>query len=209
MNLKIKQNIPTEEFDYVMLKSVLKNYKNPRVKINDLIKRNNIVRVKKGLYVFGSNISQNLYTKETLSNLIYGPSYISMEYALSYYGIIPERAETITNVTNKRNKMFETPIGRFTYKYINPKLYSFGITQIEIDDLHRILIATKEKAIADLLYFSTKMKDTKQLELFIFDDMRFDENQLKKLNKIKLKQLTRLYSGNVKLFYSLWEKIHE
>ncbi len=209
MNLKIKQNIPTEEFDYVMLKSVLKNYKNPRVKINDLIKKNNIVRVKKGLYVFGSNISQNLYTKETLSNLIYGPSYISMEYALSYYGIIPERAETITNVTNKRNKMFETPIGRFTYKYINPKLYSFGITQIEIDDLHRILIATKEKAIADLLYFSTKMKDTKQLELFIFDDMRFDENQLKKLNKIKLKQLTRLYSGNVKLFYSLWEKIHE
>ena len=209
MDLKLKQNIPIEEFDYVMLKSVLKNYKNPRVKINDLIKRNKIVRVKKGLYIFGSTISHNFYIKETLANLIYGPSYISMEYALSYYGIIPERTETITNVTNKRNKMFETPIGRFSYKYINPKLYSFGITQIEIDDLHRVLIATEEKAIADLLYFSKSMKHTKQLELFIFDDMRFDENQLKKLNKTKLRQLNHLYSGNVALFYSLWEKIHE
>lgn len=209
MDLKLKQNIPTEEFDYVMLKSVLKNYKNPRVKINDLIKKNKIVRVKKGLYIFGSTISNNFYIKETLANLIYGPSYISMEYALSYYGIIPERTETITNVTNKRNKIFETPIGKFTYKYINPKLYSFGITQIEIDNLHRVLIATEEKAIADLLHFSKSMKLIKQLELFIFDDMRFDENQLKKLNKTKLKQLSYLYSGNVTLFYKLWEHIHE
>ncbi len=209
MNLGLKQSIPIEEFDYVMLKSVLKNYKNPRVKINDLIKKQEIIRVKKGLYIFGANLSQNLYIKETLANLIYGPSYISMEYALSYYGIIPERTETITNVTNKRNKMFKTPIGRFTYKYINPKLYSFGITQIEIDEFHRVLIATKEKAVADLLYFSKIMNDVKKLELFIFDDMRFDEIQIKKLNKTKLKQLNCLYSGNVALFYLLWKRIHE
>lgn len=209
MELKLRHNIHIEEFDYVMLKSALKNYKNPRVKINDLLKRNEIIRVKKGLYVFSSNNSTNLYIKETLANLIYGPSYISMEYALSFYGIIPERTETITNVTNKRNKMFETPIGRFAYKYINPELYSFGITQIEIDNLHRVLIATEEKAIVDLLHFSKSMKETRELESFIFNDMRFDENQLKRLNKTRLKQLSRLYSGNVALFYMLWEKIHE
>lgn len=209
MELKLRHNIPIEEFDYVMLKSALKDYKNPRVKINDLLKRNIIIRVKKGLYVFGSNSASSLYAKETIANLIYGPSYISIEYALSFYGIIPERTETITNVTNKRNKMFKTPIGKFTYKYINPKLYPFGITQIEIDDFHRVLIATKEKAIADLLHFSKSMKEIRELELFIFDDMRFDENQLKRLNKIRLKHLSRLYSGNVALFYLLWEKIHE
>lgn len=209
MDSKLRKSIPIEEFDYVMLKSILKNYKHPRIKINSLLKNNEIIRVKKGLYVFSPKNVKELLIKESLANMIYGPSYISLEYALSFYGLIPERTTTITSITNKRNKLFTTPIGQFTYQYINAKLYSYGITQLEIDDFHRILIATQEKAIADLLYFSKIIKDVKQLELFIFDDMRFDEMQLKKLNKTKMKQLNRLYSGNVALFYSLWERIHE
>src|SRR5439155_24771651 len=107
--------IGREEFDHSLLASALSSYSGVRQKINELLKSGTIVRVKKGLYVFGPEVRQNPICKETLANLIYGPSCISLEYALSHHGLIPERVETITSVTPKKNKEFNTPIGRFTY----------------------------------------------------------------------------------------------
>ena len=108
------KRFPIEEIDYNYLKSFLSGYKNIRVKINDMLKKKEIIRIKKGLYVLGAPYSESLFHKETLSNLIYGPSYISLEYAMSFYGMIPEKIQVVTAVTNKRNKVFDTPaeIGR-------------------------------------------------------------------------------------------------
>jgi len=117
-----KEIFPIEEVDYNYLKSVLSRYKNVRVKINDMLRKKELIRVKKGLYVLGEPYKKNHFYRETLSNLIYGPSYISLEYALSFYGMIPERTETITAITNKRNKIFSTPVGRFTYRFIRPAI---------------------------------------------------------------------------------------
>jgi len=71
----------------------------PRDKISDLLKKGTIIRVKKGLYVFGEDNRKKPYSKEILANLIYGPSYISLDYALQYHGLIPERVEAVTSVT--------------------------------------------------------------------------------------------------------------
>jgi len=109
MSSQLRKIAPIEEIDYNFLKSALAGYNHPRVKINDLLKQGKIIRVKKGLYVFGSELAQQPFLKETLANLIYGPSYISLEYALAFYGLIPERVEEVTSVTNKRNKSFNTP----------------------------------------------------------------------------------------------------
>ena len=51
---------------------------------------------------------------EILANLIYGPSSISLDYALYYYGLIPEHVRVVTSITPQRNKIFNTPIGQFT-----------------------------------------------------------------------------------------------
>ena len=86
-------SLPTYPFSYVYLLDRLKSYKNPRNKIGLMIKKNHIIRVKKGLYVlpaaFGGKINKFL-----LANLIYGPSYVSFESALSYWGLIPEKVTT-------------------------------------------------------------------------------------------------------------------
>ncbi|HPR17873.1 MAG TPA: hypothetical protein PLD62_06475 [Candidatus Cloacimonadota bacterium] len=209
MLVEIEKKIPIEEFDYVMLKDALKEYKNPRVKINDLLKRNAIVRIKKGLYILGEQLAAHPYSKETLANLIYGPSYISLEYALSFYGFIPEKTETITSITNKRNKQFQTPVGLFTYKFIRPALFSFGLTQQQLDEHHFILIASPEKAIADFLHFSHCLNNLEELDFFLFHDMRFDRNRLINLHAQRLKKLGKMYGGNVQLFYSFWEELDE
>jgi len=187
--------------------SELGDYKNPRVKVNTLLKKSEIIRVKKGLYIFGPEYSRAPYSKETLANLIYGPSYISLEYALSFYGLIPERVETVTSITNKRKKIFHTPVGIFSYRYINPSYYPDGITLLEQDEFHSILIATKEKALADMLYFSEKMNAYSQIEKYLFENLRLEKDVLQKLDLKKMKKLAGMYGKNVILFYHFLEKI--
>ena len=100
--LTLIKKTPYGEFDYIFLSDILYSYKKPRNIISRLIRNNDIIRVKKGLYVFGKDSLGPAYSKEILANMIYGPSYISLEFALSYYGLIPERVDTVTSITNKK-----------------------------------------------------------------------------------------------------------
>ena len=195
---QLRQVIGKEEFDYTSLLHALKKYKAPRQKINELIKTKNIIRVKKGLYVLNNQGSEKSYSKERLANLIYGPSYISLESALSFYQLIPERVESITSVTSKKNKKFKTPIGVFTYRYLNLKRYPLGVFQKEIAPGIRVLMASPEKALID--YISLELKARNHSITEIFFDLRLDENEfMKSIKRERLRKIVSCYkNGNVK-----------
>lgn len=201
MNMNIRSSSLIEEIDYNYLKSALAGYRHPRVKINEMLKQGNIIRVKKGLYVFGPELAREPFSKETLANLIYGPSYISLEYALGFYGLIPERVEVVTSVTNKRKKSFSTPVGQFTYRYIHPALYAAGITLFNLDEHHSILIASKEKAVADMLYFNGPFETETALEQYLLENLRLEAEALAGFNLKTTSKLATLYGHNVGLFY--------
>ena len=114
----IRRHILHEEFDYQTLLHGLGQYSRPRDKISDLLRKGVIIRVKKGIYIFGEDYRRRPYSREILANLIYGPSYISLEYALHYFGLIPERVEAVTSVTTGRSRRYATPIGLFRYRMI-------------------------------------------------------------------------------------------
>lgn len=182
---ELRNKVVNDEIDYFLLKSILSEYDRPREKISTLLKSGVLIRVKKGLYVFGNQYKRKAICKEVLANLIYGPSAISFTYALSFYGLIPERVVTITSITNKKNKIFDTPLGRFTYQYIHSDKYSIGITQLELDETHHILIATPEKALADqILFFSSHLQinSDKDAKEFLFDDLRLDKKIASEFN---------------------------
>ena len=101
---EIRKKTKVEELDYLFLMSCLTAYKQPRDKLTDLLKKNYLIRIKKGLYIFAKDYRLRPFSLEVLANLIYGPSYISLEYALSYYGMIPERVNRITSICFKRIK---------------------------------------------------------------------------------------------------------
>lgn len=193
----LRKAVKNEEIDYIMLKSLLADYAHPRTKISALLKSGSLIRIKKGLYIFGPELALGPYSKEVLANLIYGPSSISLEYALAFYGLIPERVETITSVTNKRDKEFTTPIGHFSYRYLNPERYSIGITQIKLDETHNVLIATPEKALADKIVLSSPnltIEDQKDIEAYLFEDLRLDEDRLYTLKIGRLQEISKVYS---------------
>ncbi len=203
MRSDIRTSALIEEFDYNFLKSNLARYKHPRVKINEMLKRGNIIRVKKGLYVFGKELAKQPFSKETLANLIYGPSYISLEYALGFYGLIPERVEVVTSVTNKRKKIFNTPVGHFSYRYIHPAMYTYGITLFKLDDYHSILIGCKEKVLADMLYFNEPFENEVQLEQYLLENLRLEAEALAGFNSKTTSKLATLYGHNINLFYNV------
>ena len=91
MDVQTRRAIPFEEADTATLRQALSHYANPDNKIGDLVRRGEILRVHKGLYAIAPEFRQAPLSLEILANRMYGPSYLSLEYALSWYSMIPER----------------------------------------------------------------------------------------------------------------------
>ncbi len=208
--MNLRKQFDREEIDYASLIDALSSYANPRDKIRAMLRSGDLIRVKKGLYVFGPKLAEGPYCKELLANLIYGPSCLSLEYALSFYGLIPERVEILTSVTNKRNKDFDTPIGSFTYRYIHPSKYPIQINQILLDEKHPILIASQEKALADTLTLTRglELADFNELKNYFFNELRIDDTELNRLQIKKIKHIATIYQhSHTDLLLNYFEEI--
>lgn len=179
-----------------ILKSNFYNYSNKNNKISREIKNKKIFQIVTGLYE--TNINTPGYL---LAGSIYGPSYISFEYALSYYGLIPERVNIVTCATfdKKKKKNFNTQFGFFTYRDVPVLAYPEEIILKE-EDNYSYQIATPEKALCDKLYTLKTLKNYFELKKILFDDLRIDIDRFKELDVYKIERLSNLYhSFNVKL----------
>jgi len=200
------KKIPYEEFDYQALQDVVKGYAQPRKKISSLLAKGIIIRVKKGLYIFGEAQRRQPYCRELLANLIYGPSYVSLEYALHYHGLTPERVETVTSVTCGRSRAFDTPVGNFSYRMIPLEAFRTGMDRVELDGGRAFLIAIPEKALADRIVAERGADITTQKELhgYLMDNLCIDPAAMRGLDPARLAEITRHYrSRRVKLLADL------
>lgn len=179
-----------------MAKYKLNNYSNKNNKISREIKKGKLFKIITGLYETDPNTPGYL-----LASSIYGPSYISFDFALSYYGLIPERVSTITCATfnKKKRKQYNTKFGVFTYKDVPSSVYPEEIL-LKQENNYSYQIATKEKALCDKLYSLKPLKNLSNLETMLFNDLRIDIEEFKKINVKKIEKLSNLYhSTNVAL----------
>jgi hypothetical protein len=193
----LRTRIDQEFFDYTTLLSCLEDYCKPRDRISALLASGDIVRVKKGLYVFGERYRRGPYTKETLANLIYGPSYISGDYALAYYGMIPERVSTMTSVTTGKRRTFNTPLGTFTYSPLRASRYHCGMDRVELDSGAAFLIATREKALLDKAWLDRRFhaESLADCQVYLTEDLRINEGDLFALAPKTLGELATHYTS--------------
>lgn len=176
------------EFDYNLLLQALQDYKKPRDKIRNLIQAEDIIRIKKGLYILGKDYGKP-YNKYVLANLIYGPSYITGQTALSFWNLIPERVDLVISMTAKKRKQFETPAGRFTYLYCPAAVFGIGVRLRDAGDGKHFLIASPEKALCDTAaaqpHLTTKKDMGEFLELMRLDPVFYENLQFSLLDEIK------------------------
>ncbi len=166
------------------LLSILDEYRSPNDKIVRMINDGWLQPIRKGLYAVSPEITGIPLSLPLVANLLYGPSYVSMDYALSYYGIIPERVVEVTSMTTKRGKVYDLPVGRFSYTHSQPQLYSIGIDRVENADQTGFLMASPEKALCDKLIFTRNLnvRSQRALHELLFDDLRIDEDALVRFN---------------------------
>ena len=155
----INQNITTTN----ILKSVFqKKYRQPLQKINYMVEIGDLISLKRGIYVFADKYRTKELNYISIANILYKPSYVSFEYALSYYGLIPERVYTITSATTSKSAEYSTILGNFSYKKIPLKAYSLGIDWKYNNQDGGHFIATVEKALCDKIYTDERFPVTKE-----------------------------------------------
>lgn len=174
------------------LKPLLRDYTNPDDFISRMVKSGELIRLKNGFFLIAEKIEQSSVPYEQIANLLYGPSYISFEWALSFYKMIPEGVYVVTSASATKSKAFNTPVGTFEYTYLSHHRYAIGIDQKE-NTAGRFLIATPEKALADLIHLKSKKLEGHDLLSDLIDARRMDEDLLKSLNKKHLIEIAENY----------------
>ena len=187
-----------------MMLEELKMYSNPMARLSRMAKQGKCFPIVRGLYETDRTVPGYL-----LAGSIYGPSYISFEYALSYYGIIPEAVYTITcaSFEKKKKKRYETIFGTFTYRDVPSGAFPLGLKVIqEREYFYRI--AEPEKALCDTLYTMSPTANQRELFALLTEDLRIEETELYKLDGDKVTFLaTHYHSGNVKKMAALLRRI--
>ncbi len=194
--IAIREKIDRDVFDYQVLQGALTSYRKPRDKITRLLDSGAIVRIKKGLYCFGKALRREPISREYLANLIYGPSYVSLEYALSYHGLIPERVEVITSVTTRRSRRFLTPFGSYYYRILSERRYAVGVI-LERSAGTQFLIASPEKALIDTIWTDKRFQGERISDYgaYLLEDLRIERDTLVRLNSSSLYSIARAYDS--------------
>jgi hypothetical protein len=180
MKLAELKNTPFRMQD---LSSVYPDCVNLAMKAKRLENVQAIIRLKKGLYVVTSDESGVELSQFLLANHIYGPSYVSMQAALRYYGLIPEAVYNITSMTTGVAKSYENSVGAFRYIHVLADYYQIG-SVIGQDGGSSFLMATPEKALCDLMVYTPNLnlRFKKEIRDYLEYDIRFDMDALADLN---------------------------
>lgn len=186
-----------------ILKKQYSNYSNPLDKIKRDANNGVIFRLNRGLYETDRKVDPCLLASSILS-----PSYLSFDWALSYYGLIPEKVIAITSASLRvrKNKTFINVFGRYEYSDIPSSAFSEGLTYLESGE-YMVKIATKEKAICDSLCKWRVVRSIADLKELLFVDKRIDEEEFLTCDFGLMIRLASLYhKSNLELLIKLIRK---
>ncbi|GHT05819.1 hypothetical protein AGMMS49525_13520 [Bacteroidia bacterium] len=167
-----------------ILVSLCGNLKYPKKKLSELERKGLVIRVKRNLYVVSPKVHNQTISTELVANHLYRPSYVSLESALAYYGLIPERVYTMRSVTTKLHKQYGTLLGNFEYVKVPAQYYPIGVRQEIVDNSYAFLIASPEKALCDKIVTTPnlRLQSVKAMGEYLEEDLRFEMSALSSFN---------------------------
>ena len=158
-------------------------------KVSRMVRNQELLQLKRGFFVFGEEYRRNQVELFPIANLLYGPSYVSLESALSFYSFIPEALSGVTSITPKRVKQFDTALGRFLFRVVKIRAFGAGVVSLPCGNSHA-LIATPEKALLDKLYLDAPGED---LWDYCIHSLRIEGDTLTALDTGQLRLLAEDY----------------
>lgn len=186
-----------------ILKNKYREYTNPLDKIKRDTDKGILIRLTRGLYETDKNVDPCFLASSILS-----PSYLSFDWALSHYGLIPEKVVSITSASlnTRKHKTFSNHFGRYEFRDIPPTAFSEGLTYLDHGQ-YAVKIATKEKALCDSLSKWRVINSMKELKELMFIDKRIDEEEFSTCDFTLMTRLATLYhSTNLEILIKLIRK---
>ncbi|MHB1322904.1 MAG: type IV toxin-antitoxin system AbiEi family antitoxin domain-containing protein [Coriobacteriia bacterium] len=167
-----------------------------------------LLQLRRGVYALAGQYRSRPPRHFEIANLLERPSYVSLESALSYHGVIPETVFVTTSVTTARAGEFDTPLGRYGYRHVAPALF-WGYVTVTIGGAE-VLVARPEKALLDLIYLRPGGDKPAFLEELRLDTGRLDQSVLDDMTRRSRKPRLMRVSEHVARFreaYGEWEQL--
>lgn len=187
-----------------MLLQETADYANPPAKIRRMVQGGQLVQITKGLYE-----TDRTTPGHYLAGAIYGPSYLSFEFALSWHNLIPETVRVFSSATcgKGRKKRYNTAFGVYTYRDIPTEAFPYG-TCLYTENGYGFILASSGKALCDKLYTCSPCANKKELRQLLFDDLRIDENAFYNTDRDEMMELAGLYrTKNHRLLISVLKEM--
>lgn len=161
-----------------------------RRQVSGWVKKGYLIQLKRGVYVFSDTYRKIAPSPRFIANYLVMPSYLSLEYALGYYDLIPEKVTVYSSLTTKKTQTFTNTLGRFEYCSVKERLF-FGFTRASFNN-QDFFIALPEKAVLDFFYFREQVKGAPGE----FEAFRFQNTEILKLKRFR--EFSREYPGRVR-----------
>lgn len=149
--------------------------------VHRAVSKNEVLRLKPGLYCLAGDYCRSHPHPFVVAAMLHSPSHISLESALSYYGLIPEAVYQITSVTARRRRSFSTPLGDFSFQRVPSDKPRAGVRLIKVDDEGWAFIAGPLRSIADLIYLRKDVTWDNDGLRFLTVSMCIDEDDLREI----------------------------
>jgi hypothetical protein len=183
-HIKLLMRYAEQPISTQVLLGLLKDYNRPYDKIMEMVHQGYLFQLRKGLYMTTPSISAHKPEPFLIANHLYGPSYVSLDSALHYWGFIPERVFEVTSVTSKLSKRFTAQNILYSFTHLPLAYYPLGIKSVALTDVQTILIASPEKCMCDkiILTSGVNLRSKKQAMIFLVEDLRIEKDRLRELN---------------------------
>lgn len=172
-------------FSHGALLPLLAGYRRPNDKIADWLAQGVLVSLRRGLYVVGPEWRKGAVLSPLVANRLYGPSCVSLESALAWHGLIPERVVEVTSVCMKRGRVMDNALGRFSYLTLPAEVYPVGIRTESVEQGVSFLMADPAKALCDKIMLTRHLRVTSRAAMqdFLLEDLRVDPDALVNLDR--------------------------
>jgi len=124
-----------------------------QVQLARWVKAGKVLRLRRGVYVLARPYRKVDPHPFLLANALRGNSYVSLQSALAYHGLIPEHVPVVTSVTTSRPENLQTGLGGYSFRHLRP-VHFFGYLRQEVARGLEAFVATPEKALLDLVYLT-------------------------------------------------------
>lgn len=173
-----------------VLDEVLSGYLRPNDKVSEWLREGALQPLRRGLYLAGPSLRTSPACLPLLANHLYGPSYVSLDFALAFHGLIPEGVAEVTSVTPKPSRRLTNSLGRFSYHHLPLPYYAISQQLGEGPDGLRFLIASPTKALCDRLVLSRQLPLLSRVAMrqWLLEDLRLDPDLLSQLSLSEIRR---------------------